>query len=184
EGVEMRRFSSRFLGAFLSLAAAWSAVSHAQFGGWIQTNPPPDPRDGRNEFLSVSVSPSQTVLAGASGVIFQTTDDGVTWTRPDSGTRRALNGVSFAAQTGTAVGENGTILRSDDGGLSWAAQFSGTTGSLGAVSVVNSNTAIAVGEAGTILRTDDGGITWTPQQSGTTLTLFGVSFADRDNGTA
>ena len=180
----MRRFSSRPVVALLSLAAAWSAASHAQSGGWIQTNPPPHPADNRTEFLSLSVLPSQTVLVGVSGVIFQTTDDGVTWTRPDSGTRQALNGVSFAAQAGTAVGEGGTILRSDDGGLSWAAQFSGTTASLGGVSVVDANTAIAVGEAGTILRTDDGGITWTPQESGTTLTLFGVSFANPDNGTA
>ncbi len=113
-------------------------------------------RPDNNEFLAVSVLPGQTVLVGVSGVIFQTTDEGMTWTRPDSGTRQGLNGVSFAAQAGSAVGERGTILRSDDGGLSWAAQFSGTTGSLGAVSVVDVNTAIAAGEAGTILRTDDG----------------------------
>src|SRR5262249_40354278 len=111
-GCEMRRFSSRFLVAFLSLSAAWPAVSEAQVGGWIQTNPPPHPADNRNGYLSVSVLPSQTVLVGLSGVIFQTTDDGVTWTRPDSGTRQGLNGVSFAAQAGIAVGENGTILRS------------------------------------------------------------------------
>src|SRR5260370_13516681 len=114
----MRRFSSGARVAVLAVAATWSAASHAQFGGWIKTNPSPHPADNRNEFLSVSVLPSQTVLVGVSGVIFQTTDDGVTWTRPESGTRQALNGVSFAAQTGTAVGEGGTILRSGDGGLS------------------------------------------------------------------
>src|ERR1700687_5448908 len=133
----MRRFSSGPRVAVLAVAATWSAASHAQFGGGIKTNPPPHPADNRSEFLSVSVLPSQTVLVGVAGVIFQTTDEGITWTRPDSGTRRGLNGVSFAAQAGTAVGESGTIVRSGDGGRSWAVQFSGTTASLGAVSVVD-----------------------------------------------
>src|SRR6516162_6569300 len=100
----MRRFSSRFLVAFLSLAVAWSTRSQAQTGGWIQTNPPPHPIDDRNTYFAVSVLASQTVLVGRSGVIFQTTNEGITWTRPDSGTRVALTAVSFVAQAGIAVG--------------------------------------------------------------------------------
>jgi photosystem II stability/assembly factor-like uncharacterized protein len=180
----MKRLSSRRVVAIFSLAAAaWSAASQAQSSGWFQISPPPHPIDDRNLYFAVSVLPSQIVLVGRSGVIFQTTDEGMTWTRPDSGTRVALTAVSFAAQAGIAVGEAGTILRSDDGGLNWTAQFSGTTGSLGAVSVVDADTAIAVGEGGIILRTDDGGITWTSQKSGTALTLNGVSFTDSDTGT-
>jgi photosystem II stability/assembly factor-like uncharacterized protein len=55
---------------------------------------------------------------GYNGVIYKSTNSGVSWNSQNSGTGNTLNDVFFVNEiVGSAVGENGTILKTIDGGI-------------------------------------------------------------------
>jgi hypothetical protein len=125
-------------------------------------------------------------VVGYGGIIFRTTNGGVTWVNQSLAQTNSLLSVCFTdANTGTAVGAGGIIFRTTNGGATWTAQSSGTTQVLLSVSFTDANNGTAVGNRGTIVRTTNGGATWTvqPSPSGTVKDLKGVCFTDANTGT-
>lgn len=128
--------------------------------------------------VSYNASPARHFVAGTGGVILQSADAAVTWTKvADSKTTNELlalanNGTGFVV----AVGVSGTIVTSSDSGSSWAPGTSGTPNALNGVAYdVNSGRFAAVGDTGTVLYGD--GKTWSPGTivGGTTPKLRAVT---------
>ncbi|WP_337100490.1 S-layer homology domain-containing protein [Paenibacillus sp. YIM B09110] len=139
---------------------------------------------GHNKFVAV----------GAGGKIWESTDNGVSWTTIVVGpTFDSLMNITYgkigADETYVAVGYNGVILTSTNDGVTWSSQ---TIASLIPLRGVTNNgtTFVAVGDNGTILTSTDQGSTWTDRTSGAmSENLRGVTFggsefvAVGDNGT-
>lgn len=66
------------------------------------------------------------VLVGLGGILFSSTDGGVTWVERVSGVADTIWGVTYADNKFIAAGENGLILVSYDG-ATWFREQSGTT---------------------------------------------------------
>jgi photosystem II stability/assembly factor-like uncharacterized protein len=91
------------------------------------------------------------VAVGENGEMFRTTNGGVQWTAPLSGTSADLNAVSFANEMdGRAVGEHGVAIATSDGGATWTWQDSGATDDLLAVDL-SAGPRRAVGARGAAL---------------------------------
>jgi hypothetical protein len=75
---------------------------------------------GLPDFLAAVSFPTLVTgyVAGASGAICKTTDQGESWFQQPSGTFEFLWSIQFPVdeQTGYAVGRNGTIVKTSDGG--------------------------------------------------------------------
>lgn len=108
-------------------------------------------------------------IVGQGGLIFKTTDGGLTWTMLNSG----IGGVEFRDlemfddSAGLAVGDTGYVLRTANGGNHWETDRVQVTGvtlfrneNLQAVSVVDSNFAVAAGYDGVVFKTFDRGANW------------------------
>ena len=144
--------------------------------GWHRVHPP----DGSCDFLDVClVNQNVGFAVGRKGIIFKTTDGGITWNQLNHNqTTEDLYGVHFVDQlVGYAVGDSGTILRTSDGGGSWAVQtnYLGGNTIYQGVFVLDAQKAIIVGGTlsprfgadnsytylpGRIFLTTDGGIHW------------------------
>jgi len=123
---------------------------------------------------------------GKGGVVYATTDGGVSWAAQSSGTSyHYLYGVSAVdASTVWIVGSGGRILKTTDGGGSWSTQTSGVSSTLMGVGFADASTGWAVGSSGTILKTTNGGSTWSAQSSGTTVSLYAISVVDANTAYA
>jgi photosystem II stability/assembly factor-like uncharacterized protein len=152
-----------------------------------------------DRFFDVQVLGAQRALVvGYGGKILLTTDGGTTWSRPASGTNRALYAAHFVDGTqGWIVGELGTILHSRDGGTTWRAQRGGTDANLFAVDFADNRHGWAVGDRSTLLVTANGGAHWeartliadqnlTPAEAivSTRPVLYDVCFVNPNSGWA
>jgi photosystem II stability/assembly factor-like uncharacterized protein len=102
-------------------------------------------------------------VAGNSGTILKTTDNGQTWVSLSSGTSVHLLDVFFTStSTGWVVGNSGTILTTTNGGTTWTSQNSSTSEPLRSVSFSDASHGCTVGGAmsRTVRYTTDGGATW------------------------
>ena len=100
-------------------------------------------------------APGEWWIVGDEGTILASTDDGVTWSRQESGTRYDLYAIDVAEDgEGYAVGRGGTALRTVDRGAHWEAIPTGLSGFMGDVVRLAPGRAIVVGERGTILGFD------------------------------
>lgn len=114
-----------------------------------------------------------------NGIILQTTDGGITWTRVAFDTTDLYSITSYPGTTTMwAVGANGTILRFFDN--NWAPFVSPVNTNLYSVHFLDANTGWAVGADGTILQYD--GTNWTNVASGVTDNLYSVFFKDANHG--
>lgn len=108
-------------------------------------------------------------IVGQGGLIYKTTDGGVTWTQKTSG----IGGVEFRdiemfnETEGLAVGDNGYFVRTSNGGNFWETDRLQVTGvvlfrneNLQAVSIVDSEFAVAAGYDGVVYKTFDKGLSW------------------------
>jgi photosystem II stability/assembly factor-like uncharacterized protein len=129
---------------------AWMLIGELSAAtGWFWQNPVPQ----GNTLAGVAIPGPNTVCAvGLVGTILRSDDQGASWTRQSSGTRRDLSGISCVdVNTCTAVGsdtdgiQEGTILRTTNGGATWTPQSSGTIGFFEGVACVDANTCTAVG---------------------------------------
>jgi photosystem II stability/assembly factor-like uncharacterized protein len=94
-------------------------------------------------------------LAGGSGQITYTTDNGYSWGTMQVPTSATLLGVSFPfAQVGYAVSNAGTLYRTSDGGQSWAILSGGEPPS--SVLAPNSSTVLLIGPTGLRRSTSSG----------------------------
>lgn len=129
------------------------------------------------------------VVAGESGTILYSDDQGKSWQQASVPVSVTLTGMHFASATqGWAVGHSGVVLHSGDGGRTWQLQLDATklaaakAGAPGGkagqpsgqaiggdpfldVHFVDESNGLAVGAFGLIMRTHDGGRTWASAQA-------------------
>lgn len=122
-------------------------------------------------------------VAGGTGTILKTTNNGLDWSSQISGTKEWLYSV-FPVDSNICyiVGDHGTILKTMNGGATWTPQISGTSESLRSSFFSCSDTGIVVGTNGIVLTTTDGGQNWTPIISGITASLSSLCFTSKTNG--
>ncbi len=118
-------------------------------------------------------SPQRGWIVGEFGVIFTTSDAGLTWTAQKGPIDTTLFGVYFAdEQKGWAVGLDSILLRTVDGGATWTNESvpvpKGFLLSLYDLAV-QGQYGWAAGNSGLLLRTIDGGATWTKVEMPITL---------------
>ena len=104
-------------------------------------------------------------VVGDHGSVLSSTDDGISWQAPDSGSgiRSGLNAVAFSndCKVAVAAGDQGIILVSTDGGSTWDTSETHTQNDFNGVALSeDGETAIAVGDRGLFRFSDDGGKTW------------------------
>jgi len=98
------------------------------------------------------VSTHNILAVGINGRIRRSTNGGVSWTFPSSGTTQQLNSIKFAdTTTGFIAGNSGILLKSTDGGLNWQSQASGTFLNLRSLWLLNNSTGWAVGGNGIVI---------------------------------
>lgn len=138
-----------------------------------------------SSFWAVNFYDDQNGIAVGNGIIYNTSDGGVSWTSRGLSGSPDLRGVWYLeANTAIAVGSNGIAYKTTDNGVSWVAKPTGTPNSLYAIHFLNSSLGVASGNSGTILITTDGGESWILQNSGTTTDLRGVALPSNEVGVA
>ncbi len=132
-------------------------------------------------------------VVGDTGLIFATSDSGITWRQINSGVGSQIYDLkAIDGNVAMAVAHNGYILRTENGGKFWKTQKVEVTGqifgrdeNLHAIDVLNRDVAIVAGPGGMVFRTDDGAQSWQnigyPALSGD-FYIEGVSFTDPLNG--
>jgi photosystem II stability/assembly factor-like uncharacterized protein len=87
------------------------------------------------------------IVVGQGGIIYRTTDFGVTWSSITSGTSWDLHQVAFIDNLhGIVVGDAGTALLTNDAGLTWRPVNLPTTADIRSVLPVDSNSFIFAGD--------------------------------------
>ncbi len=140
---------------------------------------------------------------GDGGVIFHTTDGGVTWTPQMSNLGGELSGVDFVDDTnGWAIsndpfpfgaGAATCLERTTDGGVTWVPLYVANNAALGAVQFRDASTGWVAGsyepvendDVAAIFATSNGGLTWTRQSLPEGAPpLTGLQFLDANTGWA
>jgi len=107
------------------------------------------------------------VIAGASGKMKRSTNNGSTWEDISTGTTNNIQHVAFGgAGDSTAnvwmfVGGSGDLYRSTDGAASWTELDPGHNIQMSGIASDGSGSWVAVGNAGKFGYSDDDGATWT-----------------------
>ena len=120
---------------------------------------------------------SALVLCGVGGMVYRSTDLGLTWTQITGPFAGTLSTVSFAQSTGIIAGQNGVIYRSTDDGATWTSLNSNSTIFFNGAAALTPAHYMVVGNSGTILESLDSGTTWTSISSNTTQALRSVAQA-------
>ena len=124
-------------------------------------------------------------VVGMSGLIMNTTDGGMNWTKQQSGTTEWLQSAFFInSDNGFVVGSNGIILKTTDRGANWTQQYSGTGDALHDVFFVDVDHGIAVGSNDVILQTTNGGADWIKRSSGFSSDFQAIFMLGTNNGYA
>lgn len=136
-----------------------------------------------NQMLTVDFSSKDTgYAAGQGGVVYRTTDAGLSWTFLNASTLNnfwdiyALNNNDLYL-----AAYYGTLRRTDDGGSNFKNAFVNNA-LLEGIQMLNSMIGYACGLDGVILKTTDGGITWDQQISNSTESLQALFFTDAKTG--
>ncbi|MCX6148648.1 MAG: YCF48-related protein [Candidatus Kapabacteria bacterium] len=105
--------------------------------------------------------------ASVSGLIYKTTDAGITWGLKSSGIKEYLYSIKFQDSTngsnnkvGYAVGDKGTICKSTDQGENWFVLNKFTTKDFYTISMFNDYFGWIIGAGGTVFKTSNQGNTW------------------------
>lgn len=132
--------------------------------------------------FSVHSPDGNTVWAvGKSGLVFRSTDGGITWASFTHGSQH-LRAVATYGSSIWIVGDNGVCQVSSNGGGTW--QFATINGGvrLNGMFLRDALTGWAVGNQGSIVTTTNGGQSWSSRSSGTIQDLSSIAFADSQNG--
>ncbi|MBK8551622.1 MAG: T9SS type A sorting domain-containing protein [Ignavibacteria bacterium] len=136
-----------------------------------------------NQMLTVDFSSSDTgYAAGQGGVVYRTTNAGLSWTFLNASTLNnfwdiyALNNNDLYL-----AAYYGTLRRTDDGGNNFKNAFVNNA-LLEGIQMLNSMIGYACGLDGVILKTTDGGVTWDQQISNSTESLQALFFPDARTG--
>ncbi len=96
------------------------------------------------------------------GIIYGTTDGGVTWNERKTDWGTEIGGLDFIDNAhGCAVGTRGRSYVTSDGGVTWDRVTNDTTLSLWKVKLLTTDTGWAVGPRGLLGKTVNGGRSWT-----------------------
>jgi photosystem II stability/assembly factor-like uncharacterized protein len=101
-----------------------------------------------------------TVTATTGGVVYKTTNGGISWSIPSNTglLPNTLYGVHFVNKdTGYVVGNGGKIQVTKNGGATWSAQISPVTSTLNKIFFSGKNVGYIAGDEGVILKTSNGG---------------------------
>lgn len=110
--------------------------------------------------------------SAGSGVVFKTTDGGVSWSNVYRTNLSLYRVYSSNTLDGWAVGSGGTIVYTRDGGENWISLNTGTTEDLFAITQAGSSGPLfAVGKNTTLLRSEDNGRTWIQSRLPTTAAV-------------
>jgi photosystem II stability/assembly factor-like uncharacterized protein len=162
----------------------YGSVAHTSDGGrtWV-----PQMADGN---AICFVDGSHGWIAGDSGIIYRTTNGGVTWSRQTTPITKHLYAVTFIdTLRGWAFGLYGYVLHTEDGGNNWSVQYH-FPDSLWIMDGIfkDSITGWVCGYSGSaqgkIYKTTDGGDTWILQNPGTNGNFYGIDFYDLNLGWA
>lgn len=101
------------------------------------------------------------ILVGDNGIIYKTTDGGLTFGEIVSGVSDDLYSVSHINGSHfSAIGSNGTVLKSSDGGSSWSRTVIQGAPTVNSLAIINQDIWVAGGENGKIFRTVNSGADW------------------------
>ncbi|MCW2925995.1 MAG: hypothetical protein JWM98_3399 [Thermoleophilia bacterium] len=157
------------------VAFSWDGAS------WTpRINQSVEPHDLQGVASSPS-TPGSAVAVGIDGIVLQTIDSGVSWTRRASKVGDAFYDVADSAAGYVAVGAARTTTSSPDG-VTWTYQYDEAVSRTRfgtAAQPVDGRIALQVGSRGSIWRSTDTGATWTLVPSGTNEPLFDVAFASQ-----
>ncbi|TAK54574.1 MAG: hypothetical protein EPO24_13070, partial [Bacteroidetes bacterium] len=135
------------------------------------------------DFRAVDAIGDNAWACGVNGIIYHTSDKGLTWQMQAEGNSYTLQSIQMLdANNGWAVGNLGTILTTNNGGTSWANNSIVTIANFQAVHFVSASTGFIVGNYGTIAKTTNGGGGWNSLTSGTQQTLNDVNFLNDSVG--
>jgi len=124
------------------------------------------------------------IVTGSKGLIYETTDAGLTWQSAPSGTQADITSSHFLNRNlGFSAGQS-RILRTEDGGVTWTGSPRPIKGEFANVVPVDDNVWYTVGNNGLIARSTNGGNGWEGLTSGTTEHLYGIDFRDAQVGYA
>ena len=123
---------------------------------------------GYNVFYDICfVDSSRGWAVGLNGVIYHTTDGGVSWKQQPSGTTRTLISVVFIdSLTGWVAAGSSEILHTINGGQNWESQIIQPNKWLSEIYFIDSKIGWAVGSHGNIIQTTDGGRNWNVRHLG------------------
>lgn len=166
-------------------------VVNGASGQWVSQN-----SGTTNDLTSIYFTDSNNgFIVGKGGIIFKTTNGGLTWLQKNSGTSINLNSVYYSdSNSGYIVGDQGVLLKSNDAGENWTFQNLGSSLDLNSVYFTDINTGYIAGGNGDslyILKTANGGNQWTmvylyvstPNPWYPSI-LYSIHFADNNTGYA
>jgi photosystem II stability/assembly factor-like uncharacterized protein len=111
-------------------------------------------------------------VVGEGGVVYGTTNGGLTWSLINTGTTEDINNVQLIGEAAFITGTNGLICVSYNGGQTWTPFTTNTNQTFYGVSFSNASYGFAVGGNGTLYRYVSG--TWYPYSSGTSANFYSV----------
>ncbi len=115
------------------------------------------------------------MIAGDSGVIIRTTNQGATWSRLNTGTTQYFSDIAHFNKD-TAIATGAEAFQTTDGGNTWRSVSEIPVRS---IAIVNQNTAVGISIDGAILRTSNAGNSWESLRLGNNFTmLFAICFAN------
>ena len=138
------------------------------------------------------VSAREGFVGGVGGVIFATTDGGLTWVRRPALGTATINKLTFSSATTGWAGTSAGLYRTTNGGQTWqyATTYDYTSGrsmtDVGDVQLVTALVGYAVGSSGGLYKTTNGGTSWVSQNTRRDKTYMfkAVSFTSPDSGIA
>lgn len=138
--------------------------------------------NGANGYLVGTDGTSNT----NNGVIYTTTDGGITWAPASNVGFNTLNKIVDAGSGFIyAVSDGGALIKSSNGGTSWSViNLPGTSAKINALHFFSSNSGIVVGNNGVIFQTSNGGSSWTQQTNvvSTAVDLLDIQFTNANFG--
>lgn len=119
--------------------------------------------------LLALASPARATLYASTetGLLFQSTNDGVTWTAKGAIPEPEVAGLAPGLTVGTlfAVGRTGSVYRSTDGGTGWVAVGNAGASDCVAIEIARSGALLALTTSGDLSRSTDGGASWTRESN-------------------
>lgn len=129
-------------------------------------------------------------ITADAGLIFKTTDGGVTWTEMiTEGTGGgSINNIFFTTETNGFICGFNFFRSTSDGGATWSTitGFVAEHASyqLQEIDFLNPNVGYVCGDIGYIYKTTDGGVNWVKQTTGTEESIQGIDMISETQGYA